>query len=152
MKKSQKGADHPATEYPRAEDSATETPGTETVCEVVEEQDLYKDPVPPVEDPHLCTTQNARTIVTCTECRKPRMIYSHQKLSERQKISVTITVSEFDYTCGAPLLTPSNTSYKKVICRSTLHCGMNSSIIVAHLEGRISALIAVKRKLKYLLN
>ena len=119
-------AEEPATEPRQAEEQATETPATEiteTVMELAEEQEEYKDPAPPVEDPHLCTKQNARAIVTCTECRKPRVIFSKQRLSERLKISVTIAVSEFDYTCGAPLLPPSNTSYEKVMCRSTLNCG-----------------------------
>ena len=128
-KKTKKAAVQPATDNHRADDSTTEIPATEppaneTECEVAVEQDIYKDPAFPVEDPQLCTTQNARALVTCTECRKPRVIYSHQRLSERQKISITITVSEFDYSCGAPLLPPSNNSYKKVMCRSTLNCGM----------------------------
>ena len=38
-------------------------------------------------------------------------------------MSVTIAISEFDYTCRALLLPPSNTSYEKVMCRSTLNCG-----------------------------
>lgn len=41
---------------------ATEDP----VCIIVE---------PPFGDCSLCTTQNARSTVTCTECRKPRVLY-----------------------------------------------------------------------------
>ena len=35
----------------------------------------------PSPDAHLCITQNA--LVDCVQCRKPRVIYSHHKLTER---------------------------------------------------------------------
>lgn len=76
----------------------------------------------PVTDPHLCTTQNVRAIVSCVECCKPRAIYSRHKLTDRQLLSVVLATSEFDYTCGSPLLPPQNNLYKTVMCRSNMTC------------------------------
>lgn len=84
----------------------------------------------PSPDAHLCITQNARALVDCVECRKPRVIYSHHKLTERQLTSITISISEYEYTCGSPLLPPTNSLYKKVMCRVNLNC--NSHIELAY--------------------
>ena len=51
----------------------------------------------------MTSTQNARFLVTCVECRKPRVLYSLHKLSERQKVSLVVSMSEYDYTCGEHL-------------------------------------------------
>lgn len=61
-------------------------------------------------------------VVTCIECRKPRAVYSRHKLTDRQLMSVVISTSEFDYTCGSPLLPPNNNLYKNVMCRSNITC------------------------------
>jgi len=77
----------------------------------------------PVPDAHLCITQNARAIVSCVECQKPRLIYSHHRLTESQMMTVVLATSEYDYTCGGPLLPPCNTMYKNVMCRTSIACG-----------------------------
>lgn len=84
----------------------------------------------PTPDAHLCITQNARAIVECVECRKPRVVYSHHKLTDRQITSVTISISEYEYTCGSPLLPPTNSMYKKVMCRLNVNC--NSHVELAY--------------------
>ena len=86
-----------------------------------------EDPVciiqePPFGDCSLCTTQNARSTVTCTECRKPRVLYSKFKLTERQKVSLAIILSEFEYSCGAPITPPGHSLHGKVLTRSNLSC------------------------------
>ncbi|XP_052813249.1 uncharacterized protein LOC128240590 [Mya arenaria] len=49
-----------------------------------------RDPEMPTNEPSLCSVQNARAVVSCSECRKPRVIYSKHKLSERQKMSLVL--------------------------------------------------------------
>ena len=54
--------------------------------------------------------QNARGVVRCVECSKPRFYYCKNKLSSRQlNILLVRAVTEFDYTCGAPLSDPDDT-------------------------------------------
>jgi hypothetical protein len=72
----------------------------------------------------MCTAQCARSSVTCIECRKPRVIYSKLKLSERQNVSLALLLSEFDYTCGAPLTPPRHSLHGRVMCRDNLTCIM----------------------------
>lgn len=72
----------------------------------------------------MTSTQNARFLVNCVECRKPRVMYSLHKLTERQKVSLVTSMSEYDYTCGAPVLPPSNTLHNKVMVRAFLTCSM----------------------------
>ena len=73
-------------------------------------------------DTSLFTAQNARATVLCIECRKPRVIYSKQKLSERHNMTVTLALSEFDYSCGAPLLPITCPLARSVMCRAALGC------------------------------
>ncbi|XP_052286545.1 uncharacterized protein LOC127882125 isoform X2 [Dreissena polymorpha] len=68
-----------------------------------------------VQDTSLYTTQNARALVTCVECRKPRVIYCKQRLTERSRLSLAITLSELDFVCGSPITKPS--SKLTVSCR-----------------------------------
>lgn len=65
----------------------------------------------------LYTTQNARALISCVECRKPRVIYSKQRLNERTKLSLAITLSEIDFVCGSPITSPSSTGKLNVSCR-----------------------------------
>ncbi|XP_033753387.1 uncharacterized protein LOC117336839 [Pecten maximus] len=81
-----------------------------------------EDAALPEPDPHLCTSQNARAVVTCVECQKPRVIYSRHKLTDRQTMTVALATSEFEYTCGSPLLPPTTSLYTKVMCRSNITC------------------------------
>lgn len=76
----------------------------------------------PQSKPSLCTVQNARSIVECIECRKPRVVYSKYRLTERQQYSIVCDLSELEYTCGSPILPPSNPLYKPVMARSTITC------------------------------
>jgi hypothetical protein len=53
------------------------------------------------------STQNARALATCVECRKPRVVYSKSKLSQRIEVLLATCLSEYEYSRGAPLIPPS---------------------------------------------
>ena len=50
----------------------------------------------------LYTAQHAQAVVCCIECRKPRLVYSKQKLGSRQLYSLATQMSEHEYSCGSP--------------------------------------------------
>ncbi|WAR05994.1 LOW QUALITY PROTEIN: hypothetical protein MAR_021363 [Mya arenaria] len=70
------------------------------------------------------STQNARAIATCIECRKPRVVYSKTKLSQRKEVLLATCLSDYDYSCGAQLFPPSAPSTLKssVVIRPFLQC------------------------------
>ena len=70
----------------------------------------------------LYSAQYARMAVNCVECRKPRVIYSKQRLSERQKVNLCVSMSECDYTCGAPLLPPNDPYVSVAVTKQNLVC------------------------------
>ena len=70
----------------------------------------------PVSDPSLCTLQCVRSVITCVECEKPPVIYSHHRLTERKQVSLFVAMSEYEYTCGSALFPPSNALFNKVMC------------------------------------
>ena len=79
--------------------------------------------MPRFADASFCTTQNARSVVTCIECRKPRVLYAKQKLSQRHALTLAIALSEDDlYTCRSPLLAPDHPLVEKVMLRKNLSC------------------------------
>ena len=77
----------------------------------------------PVFDPAICSAQNARSVILCVECEKPRVVYSRHRLTHRQQMPLTLTISnEYEYTCGSVLLPPSNPHYKTIMCRTEITC------------------------------
>ena len=70
-------------------DKKTVTTVSTNDADMVDTVDL--DPATPAVDPHVCTIQHARAIVSCTECDMPRVIYSMNKLSERQSVSLALS-------------------------------------------------------------
>ena len=80
------------------------------------------EPTAFVENHALYTSQHARLTIPCIECRKPRIIYSMVRPSERQKVALAMLLSEFDCTCGAPLTPPDNPLHGKLVCRPSLSC------------------------------
>ena len=84
--------------------------------------ETFSDTVPQFADATLCTTQCARSVVACVECRKPRVLCAKQKLSRRHELSLATALSEFDYTCGSPLLAPDHPLVDKVMLRENLSC------------------------------
>ncbi|XP_053389758.1 uncharacterized protein LOC128552728 [Mercenaria mercenaria] len=73
-------------------------------------------------DASIFTAQNARSVTDCCECRKPRVIYSKHKLTERQMVQVSLQLSEFDYTCGSYITTPANKLHGVIYMRTQLSC------------------------------
>ena len=71
----------------------------------------------------MCTGQNDRAVATCTECRKPRVVYSKTRLSETHKIILATLLSEYVYTCGAPLTPPDSILFSTVMTKINLQCG-----------------------------
>lgn len=51
----------------------------------------------------ILIAQNVRSTVTCTECGKPRCVYSKLKLTPRDVRALKHTIEKYDYTCGAIL-------------------------------------------------
>ena len=70
----------------------------------------------------MCSLQTARGVVECVECSKPRIVYSKLKLSERESITLTTALSEYDFTCGSALLPPNISLSNKVMLRANLAC------------------------------
>jgi hypothetical protein len=76
----------------------------------------------------MYTAQHARMCMTCVECRKPRVIYGKHQLSEHQKISLVLEFSQYDYTCGSPILPPEHNLVNKVTVRPDLSCAQPMEI------------------------
>lgn len=73
----------------------------------------------------LYKAQNARMSTECVECRKPRVLYSHYKLTERQQISLILcALEEHYYTCGSHCLAPDHLLFKTVLTREGLSCAV----------------------------
>lgn len=70
----------------------------------------------------LFCAQYARLGITCVECRKPRVIYSKKSLNERKKVELCLAYSEYDYTCGAPLLPPEHPMSQSIHMKPGLAC------------------------------
>ena len=68
------------------------------------------------------TAQTARLLCICSECRKPRVIYSRHKVSNRQSTMISNALEEFDYTCGAPILEDDHKLYNAFAVRVALTC------------------------------
>lgn len=49
-------------------------------------------------DASLYTAQNARYTLECVECRKPRIIYARNKLTDRLKTCLVMQISGVEYT------------------------------------------------------
>ena len=82
---------------------------------------------PWVSDGLLCessvmTAQNAQAIVQCVECSKPRVIYAKSRLTDRQKMQLALSLSEFEYSCGAPATIPTHSLHGKVFTRLNINC------------------------------
>ncbi len=68
------------------------------------------------------TAQTARGLVNCCECDKPRMYYSRTKLTFAQSTLIAKCISEYIFTCGAPIVDPRYKSLRGVVTRK-LNCG-----------------------------
>ncbi|XP_064612507.1 uncharacterized protein LOC135476417 [Liolophura sinensis] len=71
---------------------------------------------------HVLTAQNAQAVFECVECKKPKVVYSKSKLTERQQAQPITTMTEYEYSCGAPVIPPNNPLYSKVFMRLGITC------------------------------
>ena len=63
-----------------------------------------------------------RVLVECVDCRKPLVVHSTTRLSERQKLGLAIVFSEYEYSCGSEVVPPEHSLHNKVFVRTTLTC------------------------------
>lgn len=125
-------------EAPERDDETEES--NQEVLDVDEPSNLSKPELQVMEelkfaDFRLTTPQHARATILCVECRKPRVLYSKHVLTERQKVSLVIILSEFDYTCGAPITPPHHLLHGVVMTRSQMSCA--SAVEVTYYSGDI---------------
>ena len=66
--------------------------------------------------------EKVRLSVLCTECIKPRCIFSESRLANDDLIKLREALEEVDYVCGSPLLQESHPLFAKVVVRAGLTC------------------------------
>ena len=110
------------------QDEQAATVDTANEAEIEQEQNTEAEEYENVGHKSIFTAQCARMCIICVECRKPRVLYSQRNLSERQVVDLITSLSEFDYTCGSPILPPKHYLVKKVSCRPNLQCGTHIEI------------------------
>ncbi|XP_052798704.1 uncharacterized protein LOC128230468 isoform X1 [Mya arenaria] len=73
-------------------------------------------------DASMFTAQTARYSTDCVECKKPKVIFSKNKLTDRQQMQLVILLSEHEYTCGSFVTVPGSALHNKVHVRLGLTC------------------------------
>ena len=63
------------------------------------------------------------------------MIYSKPALSSRERLSLSILLSEHDYTCGSAVTIPSSTLHGRVFVRLPLSC--DDSVELPYYSSRV---------------
>lgn len=112
----------PETQKKRKSSGAHTTATTEADAGMETENDSPSSLGIPRCSNSVITAQNARALVNCVECTKPRVLYSKQKLSQRQEVTLALSLSEYDYTCGGPVLSPNNSLAKCIQIRTEISC------------------------------
>jgi len=64
--------------------------------------------------PFSCISQYGRRVLFCTDCGKPRIIYSRKKLTESQQLAIDTYLEVFEFICGRPLF-PEGHSLEEVL-------------------------------------
>jgi hypothetical protein len=74
-------------------------------------------------DSGMYTAQNARAIVECVDCKKPRVVYANScTWLAKFKLELTLLLSENDYTCGAVIIPPNHPLHGHVFTRLEMPC------------------------------
>ena len=82
--------------------------------------------------PSAQTALNVGSTIKCTECKKPRLMYSKKKLSDNEKVALKRFLSSYEYVCGSSFKEvpddahPNVDIIRKVFVRENLSC---SSVI-----------------------
>ncbi len=71
----------------------------------------------------LFTQQHARGVIQCLECGKSRVYYAKTALSSRHKLELAVQMSQYEFTCGSPLLPPDHPLAHTIQTRLALTCG-----------------------------
>ena len=80
-----------------------------------------------------------RGVIFCTECSKPRCIYSQSKLTHEQIQQISRLKDEDLYTCGASLFPPDSPYQTIIVVRAAIVCSSNMesqyySSVLIHFE------------------
>ena len=76
------------------------------------------------------SAQNARAVINCVECEKPRVIYAKTKFDNRQRLLLAKNISSFEYSCGAHLFPPAEKGKlaNSMVIRPNLQCAMQIEV------------------------
>ena len=80
--------------------------GHSTIHDFAVNLNADNDNGPSIKNSVSMSAQTARAVVTCVECRKPRVIYCKSKLDYRHKVILAKNITSFEYSCGAELFPP----------------------------------------------
>ena len=80
--------------------------GHSTIHDFAANLNADNDNGPSIKNSVSKSAQTARAVVTCVECRKPRVIYCKSKLDYRHKVIMAKNVTSFEYSCGVELPPP----------------------------------------------
>lgn len=70
----------------------------------------------------LLTAQRVRDVIICSECSKPRCIFSSNKLSAQEKRLLEQVKENYEYSCGSPIVPPEHSLYGTVFVRIMQRC------------------------------
>ena len=73
-------------------------------------------------DSSMFTAQRVRSTVECTECCKPRCLFSKTSLSAGEREQLEKEMEQLEYSCGSPILEPDSSLSNKVFVRLALKC------------------------------
>ena len=65
-----------------------------------------------------------RAVIHCTDCDKPRCVFSVKKLSAGQVVALQQAKEDNLYVCSVPLLPPDHEQADKLVVRSDMECGL----------------------------
>ena len=68
------------------------------------------------------------TFVVCSECSKPRCIFSTNKLSAQEKCLLDHVKENYEYRCGSTLMPPEHSLHGKVFLRIMQRCSNHIEI------------------------
>ena len=74
----------------------------------------------PEKKASLFTVQCAKSSVI--ECRKNRLVYSKLRLTDRQSYSLSVLLSEVEYSCGDAITVPGQALHQTAVTRMSMTC------------------------------
>jgi hypothetical protein len=76
----------------------------------------------PEKKARIFTVQCAKSSVSCIECRKPRLVYIKHRLTDRQSYSLSVLLSEVEYSCGDAITVPGQALHQTAVTRMPMTC------------------------------